>query len=166
MESVDGIVRGVCRGWSRIGMDYDDLSQFCRLKLIERHAEYDSERGTFPTWARMVSQSECRRLWRVHCQLHSSLGEGDEPTDFSPRPQQLAENRERDSLLRLAVESLPFTQRAVIERFCGLAGHPPENLRECAVSLGWSNGDCQRLFAEGIESLRHVLGDSYAADII
>ena len=147
-------------------MDFDDLSQFCRMKLIERHAEYDPDRGTFPTWTRMVCQSECRRLWRVHCQSSHAVPEGCDTADDSPLPQQHAENRERDVLLMVAVKLLPFAQRSIVERFCGLYGKTPENLRECAVSLGLLDTDCQRLFAEGIAKLRHILGSNYATDVI
>lgn len=117
LASVDGVVRGISRGWARIGMDADDLAQSCRVKLIERHADYDPARGSFKTWARMISNSECRRLWRLHQQDAKPLGMLGYRVRFASRASAASPSMRVCRVSHSGSSFASFTIRAVISKW-------------------------------------------------
>ncbi|HEX9296470.1 MAG TPA: sigma-70 family RNA polymerase sigma factor [Polyangiaceae bacterium] len=100
----------------RLGVARADLEDVCHevFVTIHRHLdEYDPSRPLRP-WLFLFAYRQASDYRRRSHRRHERLGDGLEPADDSPLPDELAEQREDRSLVLHALDALDLEKRAVL----------------------------------------------------
>jgi len=135
----------------------EEIAQEVFLKLWRRPSSYVAGRGTFATW--LLSVAHHRTVDELRARRHETLPLGDgangtpELVDDAPDLAEHAWLREQRRAVRLALATLPVSQRQAIEMayFMGLTQ------REIADRLGEPLGTIKTRMRLGMHKLRDCL---------
>ncbi len=144
-------IHAVARSCRLNRYDADDVAQTTWLRLIE-NAHRIRNPQALGAWLSITARHECLRLIRISARERAT-----EPSELpgnatTPAVTARLLARERDELLRHAIESLPPHQRVLLQ---ALTGDPPPDYQQISAALRIPIGSIGPTRGRALASLRH-----------
>jgi RNA polymerase primary sigma factor len=181
VEANLGLVHSVARGYSSLGVPYEDLVQEGTIGLMRAVERFDDSRGvkfsTYAVWwirsrivkalgqartIRVPPRADLRGAARVTASLDEQIGEdgsllADLVADPDPvDPVEELDRQETREQVSWMLELLPERHRVVVARRYGLAGEEAQTHARIGAALGVGEERSRQLEREALHRLREL----------
>jgi len=152
VEQYAPLVWSVCRRFSLVGADADDIGQSVWLRLVE-HLAAIRDPAALPGWLATTTRRECLRLLRARQdrERFEAAAESDAAARAAPTADEVILAAERNNAIRAGFAQLP---PACQELLSLLARDPPLTYAEISAKLGGRIGGLGPRRGRCLEKLR------------